>query len=353
MGGGYNLTPSSAVPNMEDHDQLRSRIADAVRRVDEESGAPAPAEIVASWQGLVERLGMTLATNPVQGAVGKTQSTNRTSKRHLLRLDLFKPRPLRCDVFQRPLLQRRRIPTRSEIVWGVTAALVASLVVGVATWRGGWRSVERPLLASSSVYTTEAGERANITLPDGSTVALNVASRLEVPADYVSGHHTVQLTGEALFTVAHSTGAPFTVTTGATTARVLGTSFVVRHYVTDTTALVAVRDGRVAVQSVVLTAQQQVVVDRGGVPHRGGAAAEAFSFASGVLTLDRVPLPDAVVELDRWYDADIRVADAPLAKARIRATFPAGSLTDLSAMLEFMLGARVVRNGRVLTLYAR
>ena len=43
-----------------------------------------------------------------------------------------------------------------------------------------------------SMYVTDQGERANIVLPDGNTVALNVASRLEVPADYLAGDHALR-----------------------------------------------------------------------------------------------------------------------------------------------------------------
>ena len=46
----------------------------------------------------------------------------------------------------------------------------------------------------------------------------------------MTGNHTVRLIGAGLFTVSHHDGAPFTVIAGATVARVLGTSFVVRRY---------------------------------------------------------------------------------------------------------------------------
>ena len=51
------------------------------------------------------------------------------------------------------------------------------------------------------------------------------------------------------------------VIAGAATARVLGTSFAVRHYArTDTMTTVAVRDGKVGVGNVVVTAARLVEV---------------------------------------------------------------------------------------------
>ncbi|HXC26062.1 MAG TPA: FecR domain-containing protein, partial [Gemmatimonadaceae bacterium] len=123
--------------------------------------------------------------------------------------------------------------------------------VGIAAgWNAGVRQLTRREAAAASIYTTGNAQRANITLPDGSTVALNVASRLEVPADYMTGDHTVHLVGEGLFTVVRHESTPFAVEAGTTTTRVLGTRFVVRHYPSDSATMVAVQDGKVAVRSV-------------------------------------------------------------------------------------------------------
>jgi ferric-dicitrate binding protein FerR (iron transport regulator) len=210
-----------------------------------------------------------------------------------------------------------------------------------------------PTHAAVTTYTTANGQRANITLSDGSTVVLNVASRLEVPADFGASHRTVRLNGEALFTVARRTKSPFTVVTGQTTTRVLGTSFVVRRYTTDTATTVAVRDGKVAVQSTVVTAQHQATVNQRGGIHLSPASPAQFTFAKGVLTLNGVMLKDAIAELDRWYDADIRVEDPTLLRYSIHGTCTTGSLTDLSSILELTLDARVVRDGRTLTLFPK
>lgn len=204
-----------------------------------------------------------------------------------------------------------------------------------------------------STYTTGNGQRATITLPDGSTVVLNVASRLEVPTDYAAGHRVVQLVGEGLFTVLPHSGTPFTVIAGSVTARVLGTSFVVRHYPADTTATVVVREGKVAVRSMVLTAARQLVVSRTGMMRVGQADPSQFSFVTGVLSFDGVPLRDAIVVLDRWFDADVRLGDTALGARQVSGGFTAGSLSDLTESLELMFNARVVRDGRVLTVYPR
>ena len=248
--------------------------------------------------------------------------------------------------------ERARSPwLRARVLWSAVMAVALLVVAGL-----GWtvaRSRSHVRHVTMTTYATGNGERATIVLPDGGTVALNVASRLDVPMDYMAGDRTVRLSGEGLFTVPHQAGAPFSVVAGGVSARVLGTSFVVRHYATDTTALVAVRDGKVAVVGTVVTAQRVAVIGQDGLQHLGPANASLFSFARGVLALDGVSLPQAIVELSRWYDADIRLGDPALVTRHVKGEFAAGSLSDLTAILEWTFNARVVRDGRVLTLYPR
>jgi ferric-dicitrate binding protein FerR (iron transport regulator) len=245
----------------------------------------------------------------------------------------------------------KRIP--STTLWYSFAGSLLAILLLVLGWNSGVHRVSESLSAHASVYTTARGERGTVTLPDGSTVILNVASRLEVPADYGVGNRTVRLYGEGLFTIAHRAQAPFTVLTGASTTRVLGTRFVVRHYATDSVVTVAVRDGKVAVQSSVVSANQEVHVKGRKVSPVQSANPGQFTFATGVLTLDNMPLAQAIPELERWYDVDIQCSNDVLTGRRVKGRFVAGSLSDLTEILEWTFNLRVVRDGRILTLYSR
>ncbi len=252
----------------------------------------------------------------------------------------------RVDIGRRPLSQR---------LWYAVPAVVLGIVAFVAgrdtiAPHIGMRAVTQ---MKETTYSTANGQRANITLPDGSIVSLNVASRLDVPADYAAGNRVLWLRGEALFTVRHHEGTPFTVVAGATAVRVLGTTFMVRHYTTDSTTTVAVRDGKVGVHSAVLTAAQLAEMSPAGAMRVRSASTAQFSFATGVLTLNDMPFLSAIAELDRWYDADIRSSDPALAMQRITGEYGNGSLAELADILTGTFNVRVVRSGRVLTLYPR
>ncbi len=241
---------------------------------------------------------------------------------------------------------------RSSLSHTVLAgALVMLIVLGGVFVSGGRTGFTTE--HTTTVYTTPAGQQSNIILPDGSKVLLNVASRLEIPVDFATGNRHVRLDGAAHFTVVPEKHAPFTVTAGGTTARVLGTTFTVRHYASDTSVTVAVRNGKVAVGPVVVAANYQVDVAQNGSTLLTAAKSDQFSFASGTLLLDGVRFKDAIPELNRWYNADIRIADSTLAESRIRVSLSAGSVTDLAMVLEFMLNAVAERQGQILTFYSK
>ena len=246
-------------------------------------------------------------------------------------------------------------PLRSYVSYVAASAIVVGALGLVLSGRitlhtiAGEGSVSRPV----STYATTNGQRANITLLDGTTVILNVASRLDVPAGFAAGDRTVHLAGEALFTVNHHHGTPFTVVAGQTTTSVLGTTFSVRRYATDSMVTVAVRDGKVAVGATVLTAWQSVEVSPSHVSPIRALSPSAFGFATGTLSLPQMSLRAAISALDRWYDADIRLGNPVLATQSIKGDFDTGSLGDLAQILAVAFDVRVVRHGRVLTLYPR
>lgn len=109
------------------------------------------------------------------------------------------------------------------ILWAVSVA--ASLLVGVLlTYSIGRRAIPSPEETMTAV-ATGGGERASITLPDGSTVALNSGSRLTYPAIFTDGERRVRVEGEAMFKVEKDDEHPFVVETFACDVKVTGTRF--------------------------------------------------------------------------------------------------------------------------------
>jgi ferric-dicitrate binding protein FerR (iron transport regulator) len=236
-------------------------------------------------------------------------------------------------------------------VWYTALGLCIAVAGVVVGWQLSIAHFGERHATPMTTYVTANGQRAHVVLSDGSNVVLNVASRLLVPADYSAGNHVLRLDGEALITVNHHSATPLTVMSGGVSTRVLGTSFAIRHYKTDTSVTVAVAEGKVSVGKTVVTARQLATVRRDGTIRMTVSNGSQFSFAVGVLTLPRMRLADAITELNRWYNVDIKLADPSLGEHPVEGRLPAGSLTDLENILGLTLNVRVVRDGRTLTLY--
>lgn len=107
-----------------------------------------------------------------------------------------------------------------------------------------------------------SGKALNISLPDGSTVALSTNSRIS----YAIGLNDsltrdVYLSGEAFFEVKKNPQKPFRVFTNEIVTKVLGTSFTVRAFERDKTIKVIVRTGKVNVYSQANKNSKKEVVD--------------------------------------------------------------------------------------------
>lgn len=236
-------------------------------------------------------------------------------------------------------------------VWRSVASFAAAALLIVV----GFSLVSTDSTTSNqmSTYETGMGERATIRLPDGSSVLLSVDSRIHVPTDYSENNRNVILDGQALFTVVNNEGAPFTVRAGPSFTKVLGTRFSVRYYNTDSVATVAVESGKVSVGSSVITANEGVSVSSSGESYAIDVSSNHFSFAYGILEFRYKRLQDAIPELNRWYNADIKLGDEMLAESKVVGAFESGSITDLMSILELLFDVRIERDGRTLTLYGR
>lgn len=246
-------------------------------------------------------------------------------------------------------LPRVRISRRYEYL-GVPLAIVAAIAIGFFAIKylpNITTTKSTRATPQTKTYTTLPGQRANITLADGSIVNLGPATTMHVTG--VAGRN-VDLQGEAIFTVTQHTNNPFTVKAGNTITRVLGTTFGVRAY--DENVRVAVKDGRVSVGNQVLDNNDIANVNSGAITViRDTNVTAAFALTTGRLVFNHTPFAQAVPDLNRWFDADIRIADTSLAWQPLVGTFPAGTRADLAATLEALLGARVVRDGRIITVY--
>ena len=117
--------------------------------------------------------------------------------------------------------QQKPHRTRLALYAGLAASFVAGIILC-------WFLAVAPLSDEASrmvAFHTDPGQRASLTLPDGTSVELNSGSTLEYPAVFARGERRVRVEGEAMFDVAKVADKPFYVETFAYDVKVLGTRF--------------------------------------------------------------------------------------------------------------------------------
>lgn len=212
-------------------------------------------------------------------------------------------------------------------VWGVGLAAAAALVLAAIWW------VRLP-----QAIATPAGKRQDVTLADGSHVALNARTTLAVHLR--GGQRRVRLDqGEAYFEVAKDPDRPFFVETSAGVVRVTGTHFNVRSESAEALE-VTVLEGSVAVQAGgtdrALAANDQL--DYHGIAPEvhaldPTAAAEVIAWREGRVICTSVPLRVVLGRYARYHDVQIEV------DARVE-TLPVGGIFNLDDLDGFLRDVR-------------
>lgn len=223
---------------------------------------------------------------------------------------------------------------------GYTAVAAGAFCISMLGIKYLPRIFSDPAALSFKTYATSAGQRATVVLGDGSTALLAPATMLRV-----SGR-SVQLSGEALFTVTHRPGAAFTVRANGVLTRVLGTTFSVRGYESDKVVRIVVAEGKVAVNTLILTVGDAALADHSGVRIQHDVnVANAFSWSAGKLWFNQTTFGDVVQELSRWYKIDIRADDVLLKRPITAALSVDEPPSEVVRLIGIALDANATLNG--------
>lgn len=234
--------------------------------------------------------------------------------------------------------RRAARPARRQ-AWGLgLCALAAAVAIGI--WQRGDPATE---------YRTAAGERRNVTLPDGSTAELNSGSQLQVRFDGARRLVFLQQ-GEALFAVEKDVNRPFVVDAGLGSAKVTGTRFDVRRDADQ--VRVVVESGSVEVTgvkdsaAVPVTAGNAVRIDAGG---RAGQAQAypvpaALAWRQGQIVFTDTDLASAVRDVSRYRQHPIILAPGQgLENLRLTSVFQTSDTDSFLTALPHILPVAVRR----------
>lgn len=240
---------------------------------------------------------------------------------------------------------------RARLTRRALAASFAAAVLGVSGAGLYFQIAPRPLVDQS--FRTAVGQRATVTLPDGSQVTLNTDTVVRTKAD--EDRRLVYLDkGQAFFKVAHDRRHPFVVAAAGRTVTALGTAFDVR--VDHGELKVVLVEGKVRVEAATRPRppQSPAFATRPARPMATDMSAGSqlvavndaewrltptdvdreTSWLKGQLVFDDEPLDQVVEEVNRYSTRKITIADSGLADRRISGNFAPGDVHGFAMILQ-------------------
>lgn len=210
----------------------------------------------------------------------------------------------------------------------VAALAAAAILLTVALWQ--------PLRAD---FATGVGERREVALADGSSVALDADSAIALRFGGTA-RGVELLKGRADFKVTKDPSRPFLVTSGAGTIRAVGTEFVVGR--TERGTSVAVIEGIVEIRD---GSGRLDRLERGQGERYAGAGPswrlsaaereETTDWHEGYLLFHDAPLREVVARLAHYRSGLVLVLDGTLGDRRVSGLFPIAEIDKaLAAVIE-------------------
>lgn len=228
-------------------------------------------------------------------------------------MTLDKPEPSAGNmlVSTQPLIFTRRM------MIGGGAAIAASMAGGLF------------LLRSGSAFTTSVGEIRRVPLVDGSTAAINTASKVEI--FLASTERKVRIDkGEAWFQVAKDPKRPFLVEAGRVRVQAVGTAFSVRRRDGGADILVtegiveAWADGAEGHRIRLAEGARAFVADNAAIRRAAAGPSSvdrALAWRNGKVDLVGSSLAEAIAEFNRYNERKIVLTDSRLAAEQFDGVF--------------------------------
>lgn len=202
------------------------------------------------------------------------------------------------------------------------------------------------------------GKTYELNLADGTRVMLNSRSELIYPDNFTEHTREVTLIGEAYFDVAKDASKPFIVKANGIDVKVLGTSFNVSCYETQSTIETTLVEGKVAVilpdrKEEVITPSQQLVFDKA---KKTAATATVdtriyTSWINNKLIFKNERIDVILAKLQYWYDFEFEYDNENIKENRF--SLEIDKNTDLNKILDlinFTSNIKLIKTDHKITL---
>ncbi|NDV80694.1 FecR family protein [Bacteroides sp. 51] len=207
-------------------------------------------------------------------------------------------------------------------------AAVIALAIFSTYWITDYLSVQEPLLAETNTLYVPAGQRAQITLQDGTTVWLNAQSTMTYPSHFMGDERRVSISGEAYFNVARNERNPFIVSASDIEMKVLGTEFNVYCYPDAEVIQTSLISGSVKVSKlnqphsgVILKPNEQITIKGNQMQVNTIKQQDAFLWKEGIYSFEDERLEQIMKKLELYYDVTIVIKNESLKNRKYTCKF--------------------------------
>lgn len=216
----------------------------------------------------------------------------------------------------------KRIRSKKMHIWLVKTMKYAAaiLILIISTYQlSVWHmshQLQDDLQAQTNTLYVPAGQRACITLQDGTIVWLNAQSTLIYPSHFYGKERIVSITGEAFFEVSKDKEKPFIVTAQDAKIRVLGTKFNVYSYPDTKQIKTSLIEGAVQVfyksKQVILRPNEESIAQDGKLTVSNIKNRDMLLWRNGIYSFNNERLVEIVRKLELYYDVTINIANPKL-----------------------------------------
>jgi ferric-dicitrate binding protein FerR (iron transport regulator) len=184
------------------------------------------------------------------------------------------------------------------------------------------KKAPRKAIEQQTIYVPKSGEY-ELVLSDGSRVFLNSESQLTFPSSFEGDARRVELSGEAYFEVKKD-GKPFIIQTPDLAVEVLGTTFNLNAYQTNTCVNATLVEGSIRIH---LPENQETFLLNPEHNFRLNNLSDEISvqqvntdiytaWVKGEFVFRNQPLAEIFAQLERWYDFTIVYESPDIGKMR-------------------------------------
>lgn len=229
--------------------------------------------------------------------------------------------------FKRFTSQIKKNTQRKFFTLVVKYAAMALILIASTVWTTLYfsESAAKPMM--NRLYVP-SGQRAQLTLQDGTEVWLNAGSTLIYPSHFSGKTRKINMTGEAYFDVAEDKKHPFIISTQHINMKVLGTQFNVYSYPNAGYIQTELVTGSLKIyqmdnkkNSVILKPNEQAIIRGSSMTVGNINNPEHLLWKNGIYSFNNERLIDIIEKLQLYCDVKIVVEDPEIFNVRYTGKF--------------------------------